>query len=137
MDIFVVRFIKASLIYLLLGGILGVLFLYDSNFLNLKFVHSHFNLLGFVSMMIFGVGYHVLPRFRGKELYSKPMANIQFWTANIGLVGMAVSSILWDYTSIKSAKISLVLFGVVMLVSILLFVINLLATFREEKVEGA
>jgi len=137
MDIFVVRFLKVSLIYLLLGSILGVLFLYNSNFLDLKFVHTHFNLLGFVSMMIFGVGYHVLPRFRGKELYSKPMANIQFWTANTGLVGMAIFYTISVYNSARIAEYLLILFGVVMVVSILLFVINLLATFREEKQEGA
>lgn len=135
MDIFVVRFIKAALIYLFLGSILGVLFLYNSNFLNLLFVHSHFNLLGFVSMMIFGVGYHVLPRFRGKELYSKPMANVQFWTANIGLVGMTIFYTISVYLGGKLTDYLLVLFGIVMVISILLFVINLLATFREEKPE--
>ena len=135
MDIFVVRFIKASLTCLLLGTILGVLFLYNSNYQNLVFVHSHFNLLGFVSMMIFGVGYHVLPRFRGKELYSKPMANIQFWTANIGLIGMATFYTISVYFGGRLTDYLLVLFGITMAVSILLFVINLLATFREEKPE--
>ena len=136
MDIFVVRFIKLSFVYLLLGSILGVLFLYNSSFKNLLFVHSHFNLLGFVSMMIFGVGYHVLPRFRGKELYSKPMANLQFWTANIGLVGMAIFYTLSVYGNVKFAETLLILFGIVMVVSILLFVINMLATFREDNSEN-
>ena|SRR3990172_669694 len=133
MDIFVVRFIKVSLIYLLLGTILGVLFLYNSGFQSLLFVHSHFNLLGFVSMMIFGVGYHVLPRFRGKELYSKLMANIQFWMANIGLIGMAIFYTLSLYNIGEITKPLLVLFGIIMTLSILLFVINLLVTFRIEK----
>ena len=133
MDIFVVRFIKVSLIYLFLGAILGVLFLYNSGFQSLIFVHSHFNLLGFVSMMIFGVGYHVLPRFRGKELYSKKMANIQFWIANIGLIGMVIFYTLSFYGIGKMTETLLVLFGIVTALSILLFIINLLATFRTEK----
>lgn len=133
MDIFVVRFIKVAFVYLFLGSILGVLFLYNSNLLDLNFVHTHFNLLGFVSMMIFGIGYHVLPRFRGKELYSKPMANIQFWTANIGLAGMAIFYTLSVYNGARIVEYLLILFGVVMVASILLFIINMLATFKEEK----
>ena len=135
MDIFVVIFIKAALIYLFLGVVLGVLFLYNSNFRNLIFVHSHFNLLGFVSMMIFGVGYHVLPRFRGRELYSKPLANVQFWTANIGLIGMVIFYTISLYFGGRLTDYLLLLFGIVMAVSIFLFVINLLVTFREEKPE--
>jgi cbb3-type cytochrome oxidase subunit 1 len=36
-------------------------------------------LMGFLSMMIFGVGYHLLPVFAGTDLYSFRLAKIQFW----------------------------------------------------------
>src|SRR5690606_13831782 len=42
-------------------------------------------LLGFVSMMIFGVAYHVIPRFSGAPLRSPRLALAHFWIANIGL----------------------------------------------------
>ena len=56
--------------------------------LALKFVHSHLNMLGWVSMMIYGVGYHILPRFMGRPLYSNKIGEAQFYLANISLVGM-------------------------------------------------
>jgi cbb3-type cytochrome oxidase subunit 1 len=48
------------------------------------------NLLGFVTMMIFGVGYHVLPRFFGHPLHSKKLAGAHWWLANVGLALMVV-----------------------------------------------
>jgi cbb3-type cytochrome oxidase subunit 1 len=41
--------------------------------------------LGFVTMMIFGVAYHVIPRFTGHPLHSRRLAGMQWWLANIGL----------------------------------------------------
>jgi len=54
-------------------------------------MHAHTNLLGWVSMMIFGIAYHVLPRFSGRPLYSDRLANIHFALANIGLIGLIIS----------------------------------------------
>ena len=36
--------------------------------------HVHLNLLGFVSMVIFGVAYHVIPRFTGHPLHNPRLA---------------------------------------------------------------
>jgi cbb3-type cytochrome oxidase subunit 1 len=47
--------------------------------------HAHANLLGFVSMMIFGVAYHVFPRFVGRPLHSRRLAGVHLWVANAGL----------------------------------------------------
>jgi cbb3-type cytochrome oxidase subunit 1 len=38
--------------------------------------HLHMNLLGFVAMMIFGVAYHVIPRFTGHSLHSRRLAAV-------------------------------------------------------------
>jgi cytochrome c oxidase cbb3-type subunit 1 len=48
-------------------------------------VHLHMNLLGFVAMMIFGVAYHVIPRFTGHPLHSRYLAKLHWWSANAGL----------------------------------------------------
>ena len=56
----------------------------------LKFAHSHLMLIGWVTMMIYGVGYHVLPRFAGKLVKHKGLADVQFWISNVGLVGMVI-----------------------------------------------
>jgi len=64
-----VWFIKLSMVYLLVVAVLGAIIgIFDWNGAlvdALKPVHVHLGLLGWMSMMIYGVGYHVLPRFTG------------------------------------------------------------------------
>jgi cbb3-type cytochrome oxidase subunit 1 len=126
-----VRFIKMSLIYLAIGATLGALFPIFPSLLGLKYAHVHLNLLGFMSMMVYGVAYHILPRFQGKMLHSERMAEIQFWMANIGLVGLALFSALASYWPSGPFKIVLAIFGAVELVSIYLFVANMWLTFQQ------
>ncbi|MBA2669584.1 MAG: hypothetical protein H0U67_04355 [Gemmatimonadetes bacterium] len=38
--------------------------------------------------LIFGVAYHVIPRFSGHPLHSRGMAGAHFWVANAGLTLM-------------------------------------------------
>jgi hypothetical protein len=47
-------------------------------------------LLGFVTMMISGVAYHVFPRFAATSLYSSRMARTHLVLANVGVAAMAV-----------------------------------------------
>jgi cbb3-type cytochrome oxidase subunit 1 len=52
------------------------------------------NLLGFVTMMIYGVAYHVLPRFSGHALYSRRIAVLHWWASNTGLALMVIGFVL-------------------------------------------
>lgn len=77
-----------------------------------------------MAMMIYGVGYHILPRFMGRPVYSHRLGNVQVWIANITLIGLSLSWILevsqggfWHYLAI--------LFGVGQAVAIFIFIINL------------
>ena len=81
------KFAWASLIYLVIGSSMGVIMLLTSE--SIKPSHGHVLLIGFVTMMIFGVGYHLLPVFAGTDLYSLRLAEIQFWLQNSGLIGLA------------------------------------------------
>jgi cbb3-type cytochrome oxidase subunit 1 len=85
MEPFVVKFIRASLLWLGIGVLLGVWMLLAPQALVYRPAHMHANLLGFVSMMIFGVAYHVLPRFTGSPLSSRRAAAVHVWVANAGL----------------------------------------------------
>ena len=80
-------FVTASLVYALLGGLIGMTWLLAPGLLpgNVPRLHGHVMLLGFVAMMIYGVGLHVLPRFSGFPLYSERVATWQFYIANVGL----------------------------------------------------
>ena len=85
-------FIISSLTYLCLGVTLGVLLtLFPGVIGFLLAMHVHTNLLGWVSMMIFAVAYHVLPRFSGKPLYSDRLADLHLILSNIGLIGLLIS----------------------------------------------
>src|SRR4030066_398883 len=83
------NFVRASLIYFFIAAILGVLMIFMKGYpAQLLFAHVHLNLLGWMSMIIFGVGYHILPRFSGTPLAYPKVGNLQFYIANIGLVGL-------------------------------------------------
>lgn len=129
MDRFVRNFIIMSIAYLAIASVLGIIILHHPQYMNLKFVHSHLNMLGWVSMMIYGVGYHILPRFAGKPLRFPKMGEAQFWLANIGLVGMLFFYMI--HTGQPGNKLFLDLsavFGGIEMVSIFLFFTNMLAT---------
>ena len=82
------RFIRSSLIWLVVGVSLGVLMAATPAAALYRPAHMHANLLGFVSMMIFGVAYHVVPRFAGAPLESERLADLHLIVANAGLAGM-------------------------------------------------
>ena len=88
MDWFVKAFLKASLVWLGLGVTLGVAMAAKPAWVVYRPAHFHMTLLGFVAMMIFGVAYHVIPRFTGNPLFSRRLAGVHVWIANAGLTMM-------------------------------------------------
>jgi cbb3-type cytochrome oxidase subunit 1 len=85
MEWFVKAFLKSSLAWLGLGVMLGLAMAVHPVWTVYRGVHLHMNLLGFVAMMIFGVAYHVIPRFTGHPLHSRYFAKLHWWSANAGL----------------------------------------------------
>jgi cbb3-type cytochrome oxidase subunit 1 len=79
-------------------------------------------------MMIYGVGYHVLPRFAGRPLKHPKLGEIQFWAANIGLIGMLVFYSLNVFNPVQLYQTITVIFGGLEVVSVVLFLYNMLAT---------
>jgi cbb3-type cytochrome oxidase subunit 1 len=128
MDRFVKGFIVMSIVYLGVSTVLGLFMLGNQNLLALKFVHSHLNMLGWVSMMIYGVGYHILPRFMGRPLYSNKIGEAQFYLANLSLIGMLLFYTANTYNPGGLYRILTVAFGVVQAATIFLFFFNMLMT---------
>jgi cytochrome c oxidase cbb3-type subunit 1 len=85
MDVFVRRFIRSSLCWLGFGVLLGISMAILPSHVVYRPAHVHANLLGFVSMMIFGVAYHVVPRFTGQTLHNPQLAAVHVILANAGL----------------------------------------------------
>ena len=84
---------KASLVWLALGVTLGLGIAVRPEWIIYRPVHVHMNVLGFVTMMIYGFAYHVVPRFTGHQLFSRRLAGWHWWIANAGLAGMILGFI--------------------------------------------
>jgi cytochrome c oxidase cbb3-type subunit 1 len=122
-----VWFIKCALIYFLLAMLLGILLSVSGPVYPYMPIHVHFNLLGWMSMMVFGVGYHILPRFSGKPLWSEKLSMAHLWLANIGLIGMAAG---WMVRGSGGPATVLLAFALIESLSIVFFALNMLKTIK-------
>lgn len=94
MDWFVRAFLKSALTYLALGICMGLWMGFVPDAILYRPAHVHLNLLGFTSMVIFGVAYHVIPRFTGNPLHSRRLAEAHFWASNSGLIVLVLGFVL-------------------------------------------
>ena len=129
-----VWFIRLAIMYFVLAIILGLHMSVAGPVYPWMPIHTHFNLLGWMSMMIYGVAYHILPRFSGRQLFSDKLAFWQLWLANIGLVGMALG---WYLRSESGNSTVLLIFSLVETVSIVFFAVNMLATVKPAPAQPA
>jgi len=120
-------FIRASLVYLALIAILGVLIIIGPGY---SFMHSHFALIGWVSFMLFGLAYESIPRFTRRALYSRKLGFVHFWLANIGLIGLSLSYPFMRMYMLKGKNYSdtitvVMIFGLIEAVSYFIFIYNI------------
>ena len=127
MDWFVTRFIKSALAWLGLGVTLGVAMAAHPMWIIYRPAHVHMNLLGFVTMMIFGVAYHVVPRFFGHPLYSKGLAGGHWWLSNVGLASMVVGFVMAPHVGGQSVPV-LATGGVLSALGAFAFIFNIWRT---------
>jgi cytochrome c oxidase cbb3-type subunit 1 len=131
MEPVIVWYLRMSVIYFVAGVAVGLgMLLWPSEAGYYLPVHVHLNLLGFMSMMIYGVGYHILPKFSGRHIYSPQIVKVQFWLANAGLIGMAIS---WPFHvrgDIPIVYTALILSSVISCIAIFLFAINIVKTVK-------
>ena len=73
------RFLKIAVVYLVLGALLGLAMGMTQTF-TLAPVHAHILLLGWASLALAGLVYHLYPAASRTRL-----AQIHFWLHNIGL----------------------------------------------------
>jgi len=139
MDKSVVWYIRMSLTYFLVASVLGLGMIISPDWVTYyRDVHVHFNLLGWMSMMIYGVGYHILPKFSGKYIYSTTVMNVQFWFSNLGLIGMGVGwTMIGREISLDAARNLLLAGSVASLIGVAMFVFNIAMTVQEVKKPSA
>ena len=129
-------FIKAALIYLVVGVAFGVAMSISPIFgARFGFVHIHINLLGFMVMMIAGVSYHVLPRFSSRQLPWPNGVKFHFIFQNLGLLGMIVTYVM----GYRETRVFLI-FTSITAISLLIMVYNLFfvlfPNFNKDKKEN-
>ncbi len=96
---------------------------------DMKFMHAHYNLLGFMSMMIMGIAYHIMPRFNGVNIYFPRWIPYHFWCSNIGLFLLTTGFHFRALDYMKGfGNVIFVGGGILSGIGISLFVINLLFT---------
>ncbi len=61
-----------------------------THFNNWVVAHAHVGVLGFAGMIALGGIYYILPRITGKPLYSRFLADFQYWLVLIGVIGFTV-----------------------------------------------
>ena len=61
-----------------------------THFNNWVVAHAHVGVLGFAGMIALGGIYYILPRITGKPLYSRFLADFQYWMILIGVIGFTV-----------------------------------------------
>ncbi len=61
-----------------------------THFNNWVVAHAHIGVLGFAGMIALGGLYYILPRITGKPLYSRFLADFQYWLILIGVIGFTV-----------------------------------------------
>ncbi|HET9130100.1 MAG TPA: hypothetical protein VFO86_04075, partial [Terriglobia bacterium] len=83
---------------------------------------THIATLGWITMVIFGSMYQLIPVVLEVRVYSERMANIQFWIFSLGTVGLVYGFWSFNVGYLLAVSASLVTVGV------LLFIVNVLAT---------
>lgn len=94
-DKIAVKFTRVSTPYLLLGTTLTIFIsLMPDGYIRFRPVIYHTYFLGWIAMMVFGVGYHILPRFADNKVHSLFLMRLNLKLANIGIAGFIFSWLL-------------------------------------------
>ena len=131
MDPVAKNFVRMSVIYFAISAVIGAHFMFSRvNHHQLFQAHVHLMLLGWMSMMVYGVGYHILPRFNGNPVAFPNLAIAHFWVSNIALVGFVST---WGLSRYGFPKMPAQGFAVLNAIGILMFVTNILVSIRKPK----
>ena len=111
------RFLCVAIVYGIAGMIVGVWLGITEN-LELRPLHAHLGLLGWVSLAIFGLAYRVYPAAAATRY-----ASLHFWIASIGTLIFAIGV----YTVTTGGHHIVVTIGsILMILSMLVFLVNLI-----------
>ena len=117
------RFLKIAVVYLVLGAILGLVMGIRQNFALVP-VHAHVLLLGWASLGLAGVVYHLYPAASETRL-----ARLHFWLHNIGLPVFMVG-LGFVLTGAEALVPVVVIAAIAVLLGLVLFAANVLLNIK-------
>lgn len=124
-----VRLIKLAVVYLVIGMTLGIGMGMTHNFL-FRSVHAHVNLLGWASLALAALVFHVFP-----ETARTRLAAVWFWTYNIslplgiGAVALVMAGHKWAEPALIAGQLGIWVAG-------LMFAINVFLALRSKRSES-
>ncbi len=128
MEWYIKAFIRASLVWFALGIALGLALAWHPPWVIYRPAHAHMNVVGFLTMLVFGVGYQLLPRLFGHPLHSQQLAIAHLFLANLGLTGLVVGFFLQP-SAAAAAQWTLTAGGLLYATGAVCWVYNLWRTF--------
>jgi cbb3-type cytochrome oxidase subunit 1 len=128
MDSFIKAFIRASLLWFLAAIALGIAMAVHPQWVIYRPAHAHMAVAGFITMLVFGVGYQLLPRLFGHPLHSRALGVAHLYLANVGLA-VLVAGFLGQPTGAFDARWVMGVGGSLFALGALFWVYNLWRTF--------
>nr|WP_249365347.1 cbb3-type cytochrome c oxidase subunit I [Cytobacillus citreus] len=122
-----IRLIKISSIYFAIGILLGY-YMSSTHSYILTPVHVHINLLGWTSLTLAGILYHLFPNLAASKL-----GKWHFWLHNIGLPIMMLSLALLITTENGALQKGTAIGATITSIGILIFVYNILKNLKPHK----
>lgn len=120
------RFLKIAVVYLVLGAILGLAMGIKQNFA-LAPVHAHVLLLGWASLGLAGVVYHLYPAAAETRL-----ARFHFWLHNLGLPVFMVG-LGFVLTGTETIVPVVIVAAIAVLIGLVLFAANVLLNAKSAR----
>ncbi|MBI5182550.1 MAG: hypothetical protein HZA06_06545 [Nitrospirae bacterium] len=125
-DKIAVKFTRVSTPYLILGTTFTVFIsLMPDGYVRFRPVIYHIYFLGWIAMMVFGVGYHILPRFADNKVHSLFLMRVNLKLSSIGIAGFIFSwlfAIFWDSNFFVILRNS---FGIIVAADLFIFIYNI------------
>lgn len=132
MSLYEYRLIRMALVYLVLTGLLGVLFfLFPSLTPYFRVTHIHLGVIGFFLSMVMGVAYWMMPRPGG--LKQEGLEALTFYLLNAGLVLRTIAEPWWRYTGANGPRTLSVVSGLLLFAAILTFVYAMQARVKTKE----
>jgi cbb3-type cytochrome oxidase subunit 1 len=125
---YIKAFIRASLLWFAAAIALGVAIAVHPQWIVYRPAHAHMSVVGFLTMLVFGVGYQLLPRLFGHPLHSERLAIAHLFFANLGLGGLVLGFLIQPYTGARAGWVTGT-GGLLFALGAMLWVYNLWRTF--------